>query len=285
MNRAPWRVWMAQVWAILRLELRKTLMARRGLWIYLLALAPVVLFAGHSVEEMMHVRKCNIGEETQIFAGVFQLTFLRLSIFFGCVGIFMNLFRGEVLDKSLHYYFLSPVKRPVLVAGKFISGLLVSMLIFGTSIVLQFFALYWHFDSNVRQEYFFHGHGLGHLAAYVGVTLLACVSYGGLFLLAGVLFRNPLFPTVIVLVWEAINGFLPQMLQHLSVIFYLKSLCPVAVPAEFFMDKGNPIALLAVNPDPASAITAVLGLLILTLAFLVLAGQQVRRMEIDYGTE
>src|SRR5260370_41343731 len=102
----------------------------------------------------------------------------------------MNLFRGEVLDKRLHYYFLSPVKRQVLLAGKFISGLLAPMLIFGTSIVLQFFALYWHFDSNVRQDYFFHGNGVAHLAASVGVTLLACVSYGGLFLLAGVLFRN-----------------------------------------------------------------------------------------------
>ena len=285
MNAASWKDWMSQVWAILRLELRKTLAARRGLWIYLLALGPVLLFAGHSLVQIKTGRTCDIGNDTHTFAGVFQLTFLRLCIFFGSVGIFMNLFRGEVLDKSLHYYFLSPVKRQVLVAGKFISGLLASMLIFGTSIVLQFFALYWHFDSNVRQEYFFHGNGVGHLAAYVGVTLLACVSYGGLFLLAGVLFRNPLFPTLIVLVWEAINGFLPQMLQHLSVIFYLKSLCPVAVPAEFFMDKGNPIALLAVNPDPASAITAVLGLLILTLAFLVLAGQQVRRMEIDYGME
>lgn len=182
------RIWMSQVSAIVRLELKKTLLARRGLWIYLLAFGPALLFAGHSLVQIKTCRACDIGSDTHIFAGVFQLLFLRLSIFFGCVGIFMNLFRGEVLDKSLHYYFLSPVKRPVLVAGKFLSGLLASMLIFGTSIVLQFFGLYWHFDSNVRQGYFFHGHGLEHLTAYVGVTLLACVGYGGLFLLAGVLF-------------------------------------------------------------------------------------------------
>lgn len=116
----------------------------------------------------------------------------------------------------------------------------------------------------------------------MGVTLLACVGYGGLFLLAGVVFRNPLFPTVLVLVWESISGFLPQMLQHLSVIFYLKSLCPVAVPAE---DQGKLLALLVVNPSPASSITGVLGLLMVALAFLALASQQVRRIEIDYGAE
>ncbi|HEV2379132.1 MAG TPA: hypothetical protein VG206_04975 [Terriglobia bacterium] len=288
MSEASWRLWSSQIWAILRLELRKTLLARRGLWIYLLAFAPALIFAGHSIIQMKTGRTCDIGDDTHVYAGVFQLFFIRLSIFFGCVGIFMNLFRGEVLDKSLHYYFLAPVKREVLVVGKFLSGLLASMAIFGTSTVLSFFALYWHFDSNVRQEYFYHGHGLEHLAVYLGVTLLACIGYGGVFLAAGVLFRNPLYPTVIVLVWEAISGFVPETLQHFSVIFYLKSLCPVAVPASVLMGnggKGSPFALLAVNPTPAAAATAVLGLLILFTALVVFTGRQVRRMEIDYGTD
>src|SRR5207247_1104166 len=38
-----------QILSVIRLELRKTFFARRGLWVYLLAFAPVVLFAGNSV--------------------------------------------------------------------------------------------------------------------------------------------------------------------------------------------------------------------------------------------
>jgi len=30
-----------------------------------------------------------------IFAGVFQFFYLRLAIFFGCLGMFMYLFRGR----------------------------------------------------------------------------------------------------------------------------------------------------------------------------------------------
>ena len=285
MSSLAWALWWAQTRAIVRLELRKTLLARRGIWIYLLAFAPAAVFAGHSLIQIKTGRTCDIGNDTHVFAGVFQLFFLRLALFFGCVGIFMNLFRGEVLDKSLHYYFLAPVKRQVLVAGKFLSGLLASVLIFGTSTVVGFFALYLHFSSTVRQDYFYHGHGLDHLAAYLGVTVLASIGYGGVFLAAGVLFRNPLYPTVIVLVWEAISGFVPQTIQHISVIFYLKSLCPVSVPAEIFMDRGNPLAFLAVNPTPASTAVAILGLLLLSSALVVFAGRQVRRMEIDYGTE
>jgi len=281
----PWALWRAQIRAILRLELKKTLLARRGFWIYLLAFAPFVLFAGHSFYDLKNGRPGDIGEDTHVFAAVFQFFFLRLSIFFGCVGIFMNLFRGEVMEKSLHYYFLAPVRRSVLVAGKFLSGFIAAGLIFGTSTVLQLFALYGQYGSTVRQEYFYHSHGLDHLAVYVCVTLLACLGYGSVFLAAGVLFHNPLIPTLVVLLWEAISGFLPSMLQKFSVIFYLKSLCPVSVPPEISLERGNPLALIAVNPAPASVVTAVLGLIMLSIAVLVFSSLKIRHMEIDYGTE
>jgi ABC-type transport system involved in multi-copper enzyme maturation permease subunit len=285
MSQLPWALWRRQIRAILRLELKKTLLAKRGLWIYLLAFAPVVLYAGHSFYEIKAGHTSDIGDETHIFAAVFQFFFLRLSIFFGCVGIFMNLFRGEVMEKSLHYYFLAPVRRSVLAVGKFLSGMAAAGLIFGCSTVLQFVALYWYFPSMIRQEYLYHGHGLDHLAAYLGVTILACLGYGSVFLAAGVLFRNPLIPTLVVLVWEAISGFLPPLLQRFSVIFYLKSLCPVSVPPEISLEKGNPLALIAVNPTPAAVITSVLGLILLSIAVLVFSSLKVRHMEIDYGTE
>src|ERR1700736_4126936 len=42
----------AQVLAVARLEMKKTFFAKRGLWIYLLAFAPVVLFLAHSLVEI-----------------------------------------------------------------------------------------------------------------------------------------------------------------------------------------------------------------------------------------
>src|SRR3984893_11335329 len=98
-------LWIRQIAAVIRLEMKKSFFARRGLWVYLLALMPLVLFAGHSIEVIIHQKPCDFGEDTNIFATVFQLLDMRLTIFFGCLGIFMNLFRGELLDRSLHYYF------------------------------------------------------------------------------------------------------------------------------------------------------------------------------------
>ena len=49
-------------------------------------------------------------------------------------------------------------------------------------------------------------------------------------LILGLLFRNPIMPTVAVLIWESILVFLPAILKKVSVIFYLESLCPVQAP-------------------------------------------------------
>src|SRR5579884_4023777 len=168
----------SQALAVLRLEWKKSFLSRRGLWIYLLALMPVLLFTGHSIVQIEMRRPCDIGLDTTILATVFQVFYLRLLIFFGCVGIFMNLFRGEALDRSLHYWFLAPVRREVILAGKFAAGLIAAMVVFCTSTFLQFVGLYIHFDANTVRDYLFNGHGLMHLASYLGVTALACLGYG-----------------------------------------------------------------------------------------------------------
>jgi ABC-type transport system involved in multi-copper enzyme maturation permease subunit len=274
-------LWIVQTMAVLRLELRKSFFSKRGFWIYLLALAPVVLFTGHSVEVMARHRVCDFGQDTNIFATVFQIFFIRLGVFFGCVGIFMNLFRGEVLDKSLHYYFLAPIRREVLLAGKFLAGLLATTVIFTTSTMLQFIGMYLHHGSNVVSSYLVTGNGISHLIAYLGVTILACIGYGSVFLAAGVMFRNPLIPAGVILVWESINSFLPAVLQKFSVIYYLKSLCPIQIDPH----AGSFFSLLSINADPMPAYIAVPGLILVAAAVLVIASIQVRKMEINYATE
>jgi len=274
-------LWITQVLAVLRLEMRKTFLSKRGFWIYLLAFLPVVLFTSKSIVEMKMGRTGDFGQDTNIFATMFQLFFLRLAVFFGCLGIFMNLFRGEILDRSLHYYFLAPIRREVLLAGKFLAGVIATCLIFTTSTVLQIAGLYWSHGWRVFSDYLMNGNGLAHMAGYLGATILACIGYGSIFLTAGVLFRNPLIPAAVILVWESINSFLPSVLQKFSVIYYLKSLCPIQIVPE----AGTFFAMLSINTDPLPVYIAVPGLLLFSAAVLLAAGFQIRRLEINYATE
>ncbi len=274
-------LWLSQTLAVVRLELRKSFLSRRGLWVYLLALMPVTIFAGHSFMMLRNHLPCNFGADTNIFAGIFQVLDLRLVLFFGCLGIFMNLFRGEMLDRSLHFYFLSAVRRDVVLAGKYIAGLMAAVTIFTASTVIQWFAMYAHFPSSAFTSYLREGGGWGHLLSYAGVTVLGCIGYGGVFLLAGALFKNPIFPAAALLVWESINTFLPAVLQKFSVIYYLKSLCPIDAPP----NVGPVFSMLIVNADPIPAAIAVPGILVFTGLVLAVAAMRVRRMEINYGTE
>lgn len=274
-------LWLTQIAAVLRLEMRKTFFSRRGLWIYLLAMLPILIFAMHSLVMVERGLPCDFGSDTNHIAEVFQLLDLRVVIFFGCLGIFMNLFRGEVLDRSLHYYFLAPIRREVLVVGKYLSGITAAVFIFTASTVLQWVAMYAHFPWTTVSSYLRDGNGWSHLTAYAGVTALGCVGYGSMFLLAGALFRNPIFPAAALFLWEGINAFLPSLLQKFSVIYYLKSLCPIEAP------PGVPplLSLMIVNADPIEPSIAICGMLVFTLLVLLIAAVQVRRMEINYGTD
>ncbi len=269
-----WELWLAQITGIIRIELKKTLFMRRSVWIYLVAFGPAAVIGLHALNSRMG-RYCTISDDTDVLARIFQLFYLRLGIFFGCMGLFTWLFRGDVMEKSLHYYFLAPVRREVLVLGKFIAGLLGAWVIFGASVLLSFTFMYGHFGTR-GSDFVFHGPGLGHLVAYLGVTLLACLGYGSVFLALSLVVRNPILPGAVVLLWETFHPVLPSLLQKLAVMFYLKQLCPVSVPPEGAM------ALFTVVSEPVAAWIAVPGLLSLSGAILFYACIRIRRTEISY---
>ena len=272
----PWRLWQAQIRAILRLELGKTFFNRRAWWIYLAALGPVGLTTAHSIGELYFGRGTHgLSIDVKIFAGIFQYGYLRLFLFFGCALLFTNLFRGEVLNKTLHFYFLTPVRREVLVVGKYLAGLIAAATLYCVSVGLCHVTTFLHYGPQF-EEFYFQGPGLAQLAGYLGVTVLACIGYGAVFTVMGLLFRNPMIPAAIVLVWESLNAFLPPLLKKFSVIFYLTSLSPVEVPTT------GPLALLAQAADPVPGWLAVPGLLLVSALALAYAGYRIRRFEVSY---
>lgn len=221
-------------------------------------------------------------EDRQVFAGVFQYFYLRLAIFFGCLGIFMNLFRGEMLDKTLHFWFLAPVKREVLLIGKYLAGLAAATVIFTAGAMLCFAVMLWPHEASEVQAYW-QSVGAAHAFWYAVAAIAGCIGYGSVFVAAGLLLRNPIIPAAVMLLWESINSFLPAMLQKLSVLYYLQSLCPVPPP----MDANAPavVKLLLSPAAPASRSAAIIGLLVLTGLVLWAASRAVRRIEISYSTE
>ncbi len=262
-----------QLAAIIRMELKKGFFGKRAIGLWLLALAAPALLSlrlffvhGDSTRELF-----DLAEAQSAFAGpIFQASLLRVVVFLGCVGIFGNLIRREVLDRTLHYYFLAPIRRELLVVGKYLTGLTVAGFLFGLSTAASFLLTFAPIPGG--QRFLLEGPGLSHLFAYVATTLLACVGYGAIFLTLGFFFRSPAIPALLIFGWEGIHFLLPPLLKKASVIHYLQSLMPVPV-------SDGPLALLA---DAPSKPVAVIGLLIFAGLLVAISAWRARGMEIKY---
>jgi ABC-type transport system involved in multi-copper enzyme maturation permease subunit len=272
---SQWSLWLRQVGAIFRLEIEKNFLGRRALLIYLIALLPIFPLLLFAVLTPGDASWKNFNQFSLVYAGLYNGLILRTVVFFGCAWIFMNLFRGEIVDRSLHYYFLSAARREVLIVGKYFSGLVTSIILFTSTTVISMLLLYFpHFYSQ-SVRYFTEGRGLTQLLTYAGITMLACLGYGAFFLVVGLFVRNPIIPAVVLYLWEWLNFLLPPLLKKVSVIHYLNSLVPVPL-------NEGPFAVIA---EPTPAYIAVPSMLGVTLVVLILAAYRIRHMEIRYGSD
>jgi ABC-type transport system involved in multi-copper enzyme maturation permease subunit len=271
----PWMLWLRQIAAILRLELEKNFLSRRSILIYLITALPLFPLLVLAVLTPPGNEWRDFQKYATIYAILYNGLILRTVVFFGCAWIFMNLFRGELVDRSLHYYFLSALRRDVLVVGKYLSGLITSMVLFcGLTIAAMLLLYLPHFWSQ-SIRFFLDGQGMVQILTYAGITALACLGYGSFFLVVGLFIRNPIIPALLLYGWEWLNFLLPPLLKKVSVIHYLNSLVPVPISEGAF----------AVIAEPTPAWIAIPSLLVVTAIVLVLSAYRIRHMEIRYGSD
>ena len=196
-------------------------------------------------------------------------------MFLGSAAIFTTLFRGEILDRSFHYYLLTPVRREVLVTAKYLAGLASAFILFGLCTVICFVLLYLPFGMGQLVSDLTSGIAIEQLGQYLGITVLACMGYGSVFMATGLLFRNPLIPIVLIAGWEGIHFILPPALKIFSVIYYLKGLLPIP------MDEG-PLAVIVAPPPVWVSIVGMFGLCLLTVLATIFL---LKRLEIKYTDE
>jgi ABC-type transport system involved in multi-copper enzyme maturation permease subunit len=272
----PWALWWTQGRRLVGIEIRRNLFSWKASWIYFLAFIPAVIILIHLLFDRHPAFQ--LADDTNVLAGVVQFYYIRLGVFFGCLGIFSRLIRGEMVERSLHFYLLAPVRREVLLLAKFVAGSISAILLFGTAILADFTLMYAEYGA-AGQDYIFHGPGLGQLESYLAIVVLGCLGYGAVFLLFSMMFRNPMPAALLFLGWEAINPVMPSLLQKISVASYLRPLMPVSVPGDGIF------ALLTVQTEPVPAWVAVLGLSIFIAVVLAYSCVRIRRLEIRYTTD
>lgn len=265
-----------QVGAMLGLELAKTFLRLRALPVAVVAFLPAMLaFLRLLGSEIGSMRPTPAPELAATYANLFQFFFLRLVVFFVAFAVFTYLVRGEVAERSLHFYLLAPLDRAVFLAGKYVAGLLATGTLVMASLATQLLLLFVPAATQGGAAYLFGGPGGGHALAYAGIALLAVAGYGAVFTALALFVRNPMLPAAAILGWEWLNPFLPPVLRNLSVIHPLQSLCPVPVARGPWALPGEPMA----------APVAVVSMLALVAVLLALAARRARRLEVLYAGE
>lgn len=270
-------LWSNQLRAIFKIEIVKALFSKRAISCYALACMPILIFfiaAIESIEEGEPTLNA-IENARELYGFTFSSLILGGVIFFGCAAIFTNLFRGEILDRSMHYYLLTPVRREVIVLAKYLAGLSASCLLFCLSIILSFLLLYLPYGLEQLISDLSNGIVLQHLGRYLGITLLACMGYGSIFMATGLLMRNPFLPILIIAAWEAIHFILPPALKLFSIMFYLKGLLPIPI-------HEGPLAVIVSPPPLWVSIIGMIGLSLLAISISILL---LRRLEVRYTDE
>lgn len=265
--------WRAQIRTLAGNELRRSLFSRRSLPLYLLVAMPLVLMALRAVF-LPEAERLDPSKATVEFAEVFLFFLLRFIVFFANAVIFVRLFRGEILERSLHYTLLAPVPREVLVVGKYLGGVLSAVLLLVPTICASYFLTYLP-HGGPGLQLMLSSSGLGILARYILIVVLASCAYGGLFILAGLYFKNPMVPAILFLGWETLTPFLPAFLKSLSFVHYLVSFAPVPVSLGAFALLARPVAWWL----------ALLALLGSTIVLLFLASRVAARLEVTYSAD
>lgn len=265
-----------QIRAMLGLELAKTFLRARALPVVVVAFLPALIaFLRLLGREIGSMRPTPAPEIAATYANIFQFFFLRLVVFFVAFAVFTYLVRGEVAERSLHFYLLAPLDRGVFLVGKYVAGVVAAGTLLLASLAAQLLLLFVPGATQGGAAYLFGGPGGAHALAYAGITLLAVAGYGAVFTALALVIRNPMLPAAAILGWEWLNPFLPPVLRNLSVIHPLQSLCPVPVARGPWALPGEPLA----------APIAILSLVALSALLLLLAARRARRLEVTYAGE
>lgn len=260
-----------QLKAVFLLELLRLARTREGRATVFFALAPLLLSV---LGLVMRDSALPLAQAERSFAFVFQNLVLQGTAFFGCLFVFGGLVRGEQTGKTLHHLLLAPVRREVVLLGKYLAALAATATLFATASAATYLVLVSDAGSHGALAHLSAGGG-SRLAAYVLVAVLACAAYGAVFLAFGQWVKNPVFPAVVFWGWEHVSFLLPEGLKRLGLIHYLLSLTPVKVPESFLAILGEPLPAWVAIPVP----------LLFSAALLAFSAWRVRRVEVDYGTE
>lgn len=193
--------------AMMVYSVRKLLTNRR--WTIVLVLAILVgVVMGYS---------SSLNSSDPLDQGSDLLSLLALSFVLPIMAMIFgaSMIRNEIDDRSITPVVTSPVDRRISYLGYYLS--LLAVLVLSLLLVTSFGWAGYYLVSGISSG------AVGLLLAYLGVLMLGAVVYASLFLVMGVVLKQPIYLGLIyAFVWEGFIGSLPGAVGNITIMHQLR---------------------------------------------------------------
>jgi ABC-2 type transport system permease protein len=257
-------------WRVFELSLGEMLWSRRTIFLAIVVGCPVLVAAVIRIVDSAGIVPFRVNgtrlDYTAIFGAMIWLLFLRfivpvLGVFYGT-----SLIADEIEDKTITYLFTRPIRRSAVLVGKYIAYLVCTTLVVLPGVMLVYFLIVPF--GQIAASFML-------LLIDLGLLALGLAAYGGLFALVGTTLKRPLVAgLVFAFGWEQFALIMPGYVRRFTLMYYIQSLVPHAMPAE-----GVQSLLQAFFSDTPSTVTALVSLAVAITVSLALAGRVVERRE------
>ncbi len=261
---------MRGAWRVFELSLGEMLWSRRTVFLALIVGSPVLIAFVIRIVDSMGIVPFKINgtrvDFIAIFGAMIWLLFLRFIV--PVLGVFYGtaLIADEVEDKTITYLFTRPIRRSAVLVGKYIAYLVCTTLVVLPGVVLVYFLLV-PFNQIAGS--------FTMLVTDLALLAVGLAAYGGLFALVGTVMKRPLVVgLVFAFGWEQFALIMPGYVRRFTLMYYIQSLVPHAVPAEGLASLLN--FFVTSPPSAAVCLATLAGAVVVTL---VLAGRVVERRE------
>lgn len=151
--------------------------------------------------------------------------YLHFSVIFAAIMFGNSVLREEINEQTLHYLFLQPIPRWLILAGKYLGFLAVAWPIFVGALIAAQFLMIVPFGLGGMHAVLIEQGRLWALVREFFVIGVALAVFSALFMALSTVFRN-LFDALLIYGWETASSLLPTVLKNFSLTFYFKHLLP-----------------------------------------------------------
>jgi ABC-type transport system involved in multi-copper enzyme maturation permease subunit len=248
------------VWRIFELSLAEMLWSRRTIFMALVLAGPVILAlvarmvdAGGTAP--LRVNGTRVGGPA-LFGLLIWLLFIRFIV--PVLGVFYGtaLIADEVDDKTITYLFTRPIRRAVVLLGKYVAYLVCTWCVVLPSVVVVYFLIV-PLPAVA-----------GSFAAFakdLGIIAVGFAAYGALFAMVGAILKRPLVVGLVyAFAWEQAALLMPGYLRRFTLAYYLQALVPHAMPSDGVVSLLQ--AVFTETPAPAVSLAVLAATSITALA-------------------